>query len=61
MSTDILPEFKEVNIMAMPKCCGKEMETNVETSRFLEVRCAICGDTVFLKKEEAEGPQMLDD
>ena len=47
--------------MRIPKCCGREMETSVETGRFIEVRCNACGDTVFLKKEDVERPQMLDD
>jgi predicted nucleic-acid-binding Zn-ribbon protein len=57
----MLHVYKEVITMSMPRCCGKEMQANVETSRFIEVRCATCGDTVFLKKEEVESPQMLDD
>ncbi len=46
--------------MTVPKCCGKMMEINVETSSFVEVQCRVCNDVVYVKKE-AEKPQMLDD
>lgn len=47
--------------MSLPKCCGEQMETSVETVKFVEVRCRECGDTVFVKKDEADKPQLLDD
>ena len=46
--------------MELPKCCGKEMRINIETDRFIELRCSECGDVVFVKKG-APPPQMLDD
>jgi hypothetical protein len=46
--------------MNIPKCCGKEMQLNVETSNFIEVQCKLCNDVVYLKKV-AEKPQLLDD
>lgn len=47
--------------MRLPTCCGKEMQLAMETFKFLEVHCNACGDVVYLKKERAERPQMLDD
>lgn len=47
--------------MKLPKCCGKDMYITVETTRFYEVQCNECGDTVFIRKEGALKPQMLDD
>ena len=46
--------------MEIPKCCGKEMKIDIDTDRFIEVRCDVCGDVVFIKKETPP-PQMLDD
>ena len=53
---------KELIAMQMhkPKCCGKEMIAGMETGKFLELNCEICGDVVYLKKQSAR-PQMLDD
>ena len=46
----------------IPKCCGKEMRINIETSRFVELRCEKCGDIVYVKKDAAtQKPVMLDD
>jgi len=47
--------------MSLPKCCGSQMKINVETSRFVEVQCEMCGDVVFVKKNDSDAPQMLDD
>ncbi len=47
--------------MPLPKCCGSHMRVNVETSKFVEVRCGICGDVVFVKKDDSSTPQLLDD
>ncbi|MBI4170592.1 MAG: hypothetical protein HY514_02775 [Candidatus Aenigmarchaeota archaeon] len=47
--------------MSVPKCCGVEMGVNVETGKFVEVQCKMCGDVVFVKKGETNKPQMLDD
>jgi len=47
--------------MLVPKCCGSKMTIRMENSRFLEVQCETCGDTVFVKKEAVNAPQMLDD
>lgn len=45
----------------LPKCCGREMKLNIETVKFFEAQCGSCGDVVYLKKDRAEKPQMLDD
>ncbi len=45
----------------IPKCCGSEMRPVMETTKFLEVHCGVCGDIVYIKKEAAKKPQMLDD
>lgn len=44
-----------------PKCCGREMTPAMETIKFLELNCEVCGDVVYLKKDRAARPQMLDD
>lgn len=48
-------------IFQTPRCCGKEMKAGLETHKFLELSCDKCGDTVYIKKEAAARPQMLDD
>ena len=50
-----------MRMLQMPKCCGREMQPNMETLKFIEMNCGICGDVVYVKKEQAEKPQMLDD
>jgi len=45
----------------IPKCCGNKMEIRIENRKFLEVQCASCGDVIFVKKENAASPQLLDD
>ena len=47
--------------MKMPRCCEREMKVTVETSKFLETQCEVCGDVVYIKKDNALKPQMLDD
>lgn len=44
-----------------PVCCGKEMKINLETSRFVEVQCEKCGDIIYVKKNDAQKPILLDD
>ena len=46
----------------VPKCCGRAMKVTLETSRFYELYCDSCRDTVYMKKEEIEiSPVLLDD
>lgn len=45
----------------LPLCCGREMKVRVETSRFYEVECGMCRDSVYVKKGEEPKPVMLDD
>jgi hypothetical protein len=47
--------------MKLPVCCGRNMEPLLETTKFLEVHCSRCNDVVYVKKEKAEKPRMLDD
>ena len=47
--------------MEIPKCCGKNMKMGIETSKFIETECDVCGDVVFVKKDSIQKPQMLDD
>lgn len=47
--------------MDVPKCCGEKMEKLIETSRFAEMECSVCGDVVFVKKDKTEKPQLIDD
>ncbi len=45
----------------VPKCCGKRMHVSLETSRFIETWCDVCGDVVYIKKDEIREPQLVDD
>lgn len=47
--------------LQVPTCCGREMQQNMETPKFVEMNCGVCGDVVYVKKDRAERPQMLDD
>lgn len=47
--------------MALPRCCEHEMRISMETAKFIEAQCELCGDTVYVKKSVAIRPQMLDD
>jgi len=47
--------------MDIPKCCGKEMKIIANMARHIELECEKCGDTIFLKKGDAEKPVMIDD
>jgi hypothetical protein len=50
-----------ITMVEVPNCCGKPMRVVVETGTYHEVQCDVCKDTVFLKKEEADKPQLIDD
>ncbi len=45
----------------LPKCCNRDMRLGLETAKFFEAHCDLCGDVVYVKKESAAKPQMLDD
>jgi hypothetical protein len=47
--------------MKMPTCCGREMVPVYDTSKFVEAHCGLCGDVVYVKKESAQKPELLDD
>lgn len=47
--------------MKMPTCCNREMSSVFETAKFMEAQCRVCGDVVYVKKEDVQRPQMLDD
>ncbi len=47
--------------MDMPKCCGKNMSIEMETSTYYEMVCPNCGDRVYIKKEQSAMPQLIDD
>ena len=51
----------EVSNTKPPKCCGETMMVGMDTGKFLEVVCTHCGDVVYLKKDTAQKPQMIDD
>jgi predicted nucleic-acid-binding Zn-ribbon protein len=42
-------------------CCGTEMNIDMETPTYIELRCGKCGDSVYLKKDVLTRPQLLDD
>ena len=50
-----------VIVVQIPKCCGKRMKINLETARFIEVWCDVCDDTVYIRKDEIQRPQLVDD
>ncbi len=37
------------------------MRPGLETVKFFEAHCDLCGDVVYVKKDKAARPQMLDD
>jgi hypothetical protein len=47
--------------MNTPKCCGKNMKVSLVGPKFMELQCMKCADVVFVRKDEVEKPQMLDD
>ena len=51
----------EAGKMKMLTCCGEKMRLGIETGKFDEFVCSMCGDTVYVKKPGAGRPQMIDD
>jgi DNA-directed RNA polymerase subunit RPC12/RpoP len=47
--------------MEFPKCCGKQMKLDLETIRYIQLRCETCGDMVVIKRGDVPKPIMLDD
>ena len=47
--------------MSIPRCCEREMRVAMETVKFLETHCDLCGDVVYVKKDKLPKPQLLDD
>ncbi len=47
--------------MQRPRCCGRDMNLGLETLKFWEAHCDVCGDVVYVRKNKVEKPQMLDD
>ena len=45
----------------LPTCCGSSMKVKIETSTYIEVECKKCGDIVYVKKDKATKPLMIDD
>lgn len=45
----------------LPKCCEKRMVIKTEGIRFVELMCGKCGDVIYVKKQDAQIPQLLDD
>lgn len=37
------------------------MRLGLETPKFWEAHCDLCGDVVYVKKDRVEKPQLLDD
>jgi hypothetical protein len=44
-----------------PHCCGREMSIKTDLGKFLEVNCGICGDVIYIKKQDVSRPQLIDD
>jgi hypothetical protein len=40
--------------MKTPKCCGENMNANMDLGRFVEVMCRRCGDIIYIKQEPYE-------
>ena len=36
--------------MSLSECCNTEMVVTMELGRFVEMKCAKCGDLVYLKQ-----------
>lgn len=47
--------------MELPECCGSAMQSSMELGRFLEAKCARCGDVIYVKRYSAAKPQLIDD
>ncbi len=43
------------------KCCNTVMKKNLETAKFVELQCRVCGDVIYVKKETRAKPVMIDD
>jgi hypothetical protein len=39
----------EAICMNYPKCCDQEMVENLDLGRFLELKCEVCSDVVYVK------------
>ena len=44
-----------------PQCCGHDMRIKTDLGKFLEVCCDVCSDVIYVRKQDASKPQMLDD
>ena len=50
--------MKEAFSDIMPRCCGKRMQPLLEGRKFIELWCPFCSDTIYVKKERLELPQL---
>lgn len=41
---------REGRNMSLSECCNTEMVVTMELGRFVEMKCAKCGDLVYLKQ-----------
>ena len=65
-ATDVAITNKNVTEMTTthtkaPECCGQQMNVRTDMGRFLEVFCEVCKDSIYVKKQDAAKPQMIDD
>ena len=65
-ATDVAITNKNVTEMTTthtkaPECCGQQMTVRTDIGRFLEVFCEVCKDSIYIKKQDATKPQMIDD
>ena len=58
---DLDAQLDGVIMQKIPKCCSREMKLVMENIKFLEARCELCNDVVYVKKDGVIKPQMLDD
>ncbi len=42
-------------------CCGKEMRVNINTTLFVELKCDVCNDFIYIKKDRSLEPELIDD
>ncbi|MBI4896581.1 MAG: hypothetical protein HY832_03480 [Candidatus Aenigmarchaeota archaeon] len=48
-------------IMEIPFCCNQKMKCALEGLEIIEMVCERCGETIYLKKEQSQKPELLDD
>ena len=61
VTTNRLVMNMTIDKIRFPSCCGQPMKIKTDLGRFMEIHCEVCNDIIYLKKQDAAKPQMLDD